>query len=159
MDATRRDLLRAVPVAVVLSLAGCSQFSREGGSNEGPPYVVANESDATRDVTLRVWEVGPVDPFEERPDSFREEFETAVADGSPPDSKYRTVNRYEVTVESESTAMPLDSTSASGLLYLRAVADHGEAIGVWLEVDGPETDFFADLSVYEAGMGVTTGEY
>jgi len=159
MAATRRDLLAAVPVAVVLSLSGYAQLSGDGGSNERPPSVVANESDATRDVTLRVWEVGPVDPFEERPDSFREDFETAVADGPPPDSEYRTVNRYEVTVEPGSTATPLDAASASGLRYLRAVADHGEAIGVWLEVDSPVAEFFADISVYEAGMSVTAGEY
>mgnify|MGYP000176886773 CR=1 FL=1 len=157
MVVTRREVLASVPVA--LSLSGCSQVVGDDGSNGRPPYVVANESDATRDVTLRVWEVGPVDPLEERPDSFREDFETGVADGSVVESDYRSVAGYEVTVEPGSTARPLDSTSASGLLYLHGRADHRETIGVWLEVAGPDEPFFPDVSVYGNGMSVTTGEY
>ncbi|WP_135365651.1 hypothetical protein [Halosimplex halophilum] len=155
MDATRRGLLAAVPAAV--TMAGCSLVGG-GDSDDRPPYAVENESDETRSVDLRVWEVGPVDPFDERPDSFRDDFEAAAAEGTVPESDYEWRESYELSIEPGDTAAPLDESSATGLLYVRASADHGGAIGVWVEADDSSEDFFVAISVYGHGMSATTGE-
>jgi len=155
MDATRRSLLAAVPTAVVT--AGCSVVP-ESDTGERPPYVVENVSDAPRSVDLRVWKVGPVDPFEERPDSFREQFERAAEDGTVDEFDFEWRETYHLDVGPGAEATPLDESSATGLLYVRASADHGERIGVWVEISDSPGDFFVDCSVYEGGMSATVGK-
>jgi|GEM_PF-2641731 len=156
MVTTRRGLLAAVPATVAVT--GCS-FVSDSGSEDRPPYAVENESGAPRNVDLRVWKVGQVDPFEERADSFREEFESAAANGSVDDAEFEWTDGYDLTIEPGAAAAPLESSSATGLLYVRASADHGERIGVWVEVEDSPGDFFVDVSVYENGMSATAGEY
>ncbi|WP_415382529.1 hypothetical protein [Halosimplex sp. TS25] len=156
MDLTRRGLVAAVPAAVALS--GCTLVS--GEPEETPPYVVENTTDEPRTVELGVWNVGSVRPVDERPDSFREEFEEAVEDGSPDDSDYEWRETYELRVEPGSAASPVSSSSATGLLYVRAVADHGGEIGHWLEVDESAEAFFVEFSVSRGrSLGFTAGEY
>ncbi|QLH79536.1 hypothetical protein HZS55_20550 [Halosimplex rubrum] len=156
MDAARRGLLAAVPAAVAVT--GCSLVSGTE-SEDRPPYTVENESGAPRSVDLRVWKVGAVDPLEERTDSFRDDFEAAAADGEVDESRFEWTDSYDLTIEPGAAAAPLESSSATGLLYVEASADHGERIGVWVEVGNPADDFFVDCSVYEAGTSVTTGAY
>ncbi|ELZ25021.1 hypothetical protein C475_10759 [Halosimplex carlsbadense 2-9-1] len=156
MDASRRDLLAAVPAAVAIT--GCS-FVSGSESEDRPPYVVENESGEPRNVDLQVWKVGRVAPFDERPDSFREEFEAAAADGSVDDSAFEWTDGYDLTIEPGAAAKPLASSSATGLLYVQASADHGERIGVWVEAGDSPGDFFVDISVYGSGASATTGEY
>jgi len=108
MDATRRGLLVAVPAGVATTaVAGCSLVSGSD-SDDRPPYVVENESGSHRDVDLRVWTVGPVDPFDERPDSVHEEFEAAAADGTLPERDYEWRDDYDLSVDPGATATPLD---------------------------------------------------
>lgn len=157
MDATRRGLLTAVPGALLLS--GCSMARGGGGADDEPPYVVENESDRTRTVELTVWNVGQVGPFEERGDSFRDEFESAVEDGSVGESEYEWRETYDLNVEPGSEGIPIASSDATGLLHVVASTDHGQVIRLWIEVSGVDEDFFAEISVYEGGMSATTGEY
>ncbi|WP_459190993.1 hypothetical protein [Halosimplex sp. J119] len=156
MDATRRALLAAVPATV--AVAGCSLASGSG-SDDRPPYAVENESGASRAVALRVWKVGELDPLEDRPDSFRERFERAAAAGDLGAFDVEWRDAYDLTVDPGTTATPLDSSNATGLLYVQATADNDERIGVWAEVGDTPGNFFVELSVYESGMSATVGEY
>ncbi|QLH84527.1 hypothetical protein [Halosimplex pelagicum] len=158
MEPTRRSLLAAVPaVAATASVAGCSlAVGRE--SADRPPYVVENESGARRSIDLRVLKIGPVDPLDDRPDSFREDFEAAAADGSVDESRFEWTDSYDLSIAPDAAARPLDDSSAFGLLYVQVSADNGERIGVWVEVDDSSEDFFVAISVYGHGMSATTGE-
>lgn len=157
MRPTRRSLLAAVPATALLS--GCSLASALGGREATPPYVVENTSDQPRSVELGVWNVGRIRPVEDRPDDFRKEFETAVADGSVEESSYEWRERYRLDIEPGSEAAPLSSSDASGLLYVRASADNGAELDAWVPVEAPGEAFFVHITAYANGMGFTTGEY